>query len=254
MNDVVYDGFGFVAAGCVLTNIDHMTLPKRDNELEDLVNRSGSVLVQSRLTTKPITVEGYYDGSSNTDAQVMYDTLAAALNREARLLEIPHAGSKRYYTATPQNIILQEPNGLNRLTFSMEFVVPEGSAQDQTTTQLLSTTITTSTATTPLTVIGSVTARPLLTVTFTSVTGGTSGSVSIRNARDFIGLTFNRTFVSGDVVTIDSANYQIYINGVLTEPNGRMPTWATGSGGLYYSDTFTARSVSITGTYNIRNL
>jgi phage-related protein len=254
LNDVIYDGFGFIANGCVLTNIDHLTLAPRNNQLETRANRNGAVLVQSQLGVKPIYIEGYYTGDTPTDAQLMYDTLAQALNRQERLLTIPHAGSTRRYTATPTNVILREPDGLNRLTFSFEFVVPEGQATALSDTTIINQTVTTASATIPLTIAGSVKARPLITLTYTTVTGGTNKTVSIRNSRDFVGLTIQRDWVSGDTVVIDSANFQIYINGVLTAPNGRMPTWETGAGALFYSDTLTTRSVNILGTHKIGNL
>lgn len=254
LNEVIYDGFNFADYGIVLTKIGHLTIAPRDNQIEKLANRNGGKLVQSTLGVKPIELVGYYIGSSVEDAQAMYDTLAQILNRQQRPLIIPHAGSTRIYTATPQNLIIEEPDGLNRLTFSFEFVVPDGYAADEAASVLIDSVITTASTSIPLTVDGSVTARPLISLVFTTVTGGTAKTVTIRNARDFIGLTFARTFVSGDTITIDSDNFQVYINGVLTEPDGRFPTWSPGTGALYYSDTFTSRSVSIDATYVKKNL
>lgn len=231
-----------------------MTIASRENQIEDLANTNGGVLVQSQLGVKPIYLEGYYSPETITEAQLMYDTLASVLNRQERILQIPHAGAMREYIATPENVIMKQPDGLNRLTFSFEFVVPQGSSEDPDATELIDEVITTASTSIPLTVLGSVTARPHLTITFTSVTGGTGKTVTIRNARDFVGLTFSRDFVTGDVITIDSEEFQIYINGVLTEPDGRFPTWAAGPGALYYSDTFTNRSVQIEGEYFIKNL
>lgn len=259
-NDVIYDGWSFADNGIVLTKINHMIVARRDNQIETRANRNGGVLVQSLLGTKPIPIEGYYIGTGETqedriiNTQEMYDTLAQIMNRQDRPLIVPHAGSTRQYTATPENVIIEQPDGLNRLTFSFDFVVPSGNADDTSTTTAFSTTVTTASSTIPFTVLGSVVARPLISITFTTVTGGTSKTVSIRNARDFIGLTFSRTFVSGDTITIDSENFQIYVNGVLTAPSGRMPTFAPGTASLSYSDTLTTRNVSISLTYVRKDL
>lgn len=253
-NSVIYDGFDFSAYGIVFTNIDHLTLPTRNNQIEQRANRSGGVLVQSLLGTKPITLEGYYSGTSPADAQAMYDILAAALNRQARPLIVPHAGGTRTYTATPDNLIIQQPDGLNRLTFSFQFVVPDGNSNETSAITIVDQTITAPTATLPFVIDGSIKARPLITLDFTSVTDGTGKTVSIRNARDLVGLTFARDFITGDSIIIDSANFQIYINGVLTEPDGRMPTWEQGNGSLYYADTFSDRSVDINATYKKGNI
>jgi len=256
-DDVNFDGFSFKDNGIVLNNINHMTIASRDNQVEKRANRDGAVLVQSQLGTKPIYIEGYYTGDGPTakqDAELMYDTLAAALNRQERPLLIPHAGGTRRFIATPENIIITQPSGLNRIVFSLEFVIPEGNAEEEIPTRLFSQTITTPTATVPFTVLGSVKARPIINLTLTSVAGGTAGTISIRNARDFIGLTIFGNFVSGDTLIIDSDNFQIFHNGILLEPVGRIPTWETGSGSLYYSDTFSSRTVLAVGDYNIKNL
>lgn len=249
LNDVIYDGFSFAANGLVLEEIDHMQIGQRDNQIVKLANQPGGKLVQSLPGTKPIFLSGYYTGDTVSDVQSMYDTLTQALNRQERPLTIPHAGSTRTYTATPENVVIKQPKGLNRITFTFEFVVPEGSSEEETAVTFIDETITTASTTISFSILGSVPARPLINLIFTSVTDGTSKTVTLRNARDFIGLTFSRTFVSGDTITIDSANFQIYINGVLTQPDGRMPSWSAGPGALYYSDTFTDRSVNITGSY-----
>lgn len=251
--DVIYDGFSFLDNGCVITNDDHMRHASYDNQIERRANRPGGVLVESSYGTKPITIEGYYDGDDIVDAQNMYDTLSQAVNRQERLLVVPHAGGTRSFTATPENVVIKEPNGLNRLEFSIEFVVPEGSStSDADTTLIASTVITTATSTIPISVLGSVVARPKFTLTFTSVSGGTAGTVSLRNARDFIGVSITHDWVTGDILTVDSDNFEIFINGVKTEPTGRFPTFQNGTGSVYYSDTFTTRSVTLSATYKAR--
>jgi len=256
-DDVIYDGFSFKNNGIVLTNINHMTVAKRDNQVERRANRDGAILVQSQLGTKPIYLEGYFTGEGQTgkqDAENMYDTLTQALNRQERPLIVPHAGASRKFIATPENIAISQPNGLNRIGFSLEFVVPEGNSIDDLPSALVSQVVTTATSTIPLSVLGSVRARPLISINFTSISGGSPGTVTIRNARDYIGVEVTRNFVTGDTLIIDSDNFQIFHNGVKVEPVGRIPTWEAGSGSLYYSDTFSSRSAQVTATYYPKNL
>jgi len=257
LNDVTFDGFSFIANNLVVTNLDYMTVASRNNQLDDRANRDGAILVQSLLGTKPITLEGYYTGTGanpTVDAQNMYDTLTSALNRQQRVLIVPHAGGYRRFTCTPANLVITQPNGYNRITFSFEFVVPEGNSVESNTATLVNGVVTTSTQTFPLSVLGSVKARPIITITFVSVTGGTAGTVSIRNSRDYIGLTITDNFATGDTLIIDSDGFQITHNGVMMAPVGRMPTWEPGAGSLYYSDTFTTRNVTVLATYYQKNL
>ena len=254
MNDVVFDGFSFADNGIVIELIDYMTVAKRRNQLETRANRDGADLVQSLLGTKPIVIAGYYAPNTILEAQNMYDILVQALNRQQRPLYVPHAGSTRKFIVTPENVIIKQPNGLNRITFSFEFVVPEGASKSDTAIILVSQTITSSTANIPLTVQGSTKARPIITMQYNSVTGGTAGVVSVRNARDFIGISVTGNFVTSDTLTVDSENFQIFKGTTLLPPVGRLPSWEAGSGALYYSDTFASRSVTITATYFPANL
>lgn len=250
---VNYDGFNFGANGIVLTTINHLNIAKRENQLEKIADQMGAKLVESSSGSKSISIEGHYTAPSPQEAQLMYDILATVLNRTERPLVVPHGYGTRKYIATPENILIQQPNGLNRLNFSFEFIVPSGLSEEDIDRNLLSATVTTPSAVIPLEVVGSVDARPLITLSFGNITGGAGKSVSIRNGKDFLGLTFQRDFASNDTIAIDSANYQIYVNGDLVHPTGRMPSWSPGSGTLYYADTLTSRSVDISATYRPKN-
>lgn len=254
MSYFIYDGFDSRDYDIVVTGIDQYKGATRSNQLEKRANRDGAVLVQSMLGSKPVGIEAYYTGTDSADAQEMYDTIMQAMNRSERRLELPHAGGERTYTATPETPLISNPDGLNRIVMSLTFVVPEGNSFETTDTTLVDTTVTTPSSTIPITVLGSVQARPFITMTFDSITDGTAKTVTLRNSKDFVGITIARDWVTGDVVTIDSDNFQLYINGELTHPEGRLPYWQPGSGAIIYSDTFTARSVDITGTYKVKNL
>lgn len=249
-SDISYDGFLFSANGLVVEDENHMILPSRSNQLDKIAGRPGKKLVDSDIGEKSIPISGYYIGATIADAQNMYDTLAQVLNRVERPLIIPHGGGERRFIATIENAVMTEPDGLNKLTFSFEFVIPTGASSELVSEELFpENLISTPTTTIPLTVRGSQEARPEISIVVNSVTGGTAKSISIRNARDFVGLTIEGNFVSGDEITINSDTFQIYVNGTLTPPSGRMPKWSPGSGALYYSDTFSTRSVTINGTY-----
>src|SRR5690554_5198888 len=102
IDQLTYDGFNFADNGLVITNLNYMNLPQRKNQIASRANRDGGVLVQSLLDIKSIPIEGFYKGESKTDAENMYDTLAAVLNRQARPLIVAHAGSTRTFIATPE--------------------------------------------------------------------------------------------------------------------------------------------------------
>lgn len=251
--DVVFDGFSFNGVGCVITDIDYMTTAKSNNQLANIANTDGTVLVQSRKQEKYVTLSGYYVGQDYTDAQQMYDVLTAAVNRVKRPLLIPHAGGVRQFNASISTISIQEPDGMNRLTFTFEFVVPIGAAEETEVT-MFNDTVTTPTKTFSVNILGSAKASVLITLRFTSVSGGAGKTVSILNGADMTGMTISRDWASGDTVILDTKNLQLYINGTLTAPTGRMIKMSQGYGSIIYSDTLTTRSVQVLGKYNRKDL
>ena len=97
---------------------------------------------------------------------------------------------------------------------------------------------------------GSYIAEPIINVTINSVTGGTSGSVSIFNASTNQGITVTGDFTAGSQLEIDCSQYTVRLNGVNMDFEGLFPTFPPGAQRIGYSDTFTTRDVDVTVTYN----
>lgn len=253
MKTLVYDGFDFDANGLVLTEINTGQPPERNLQLENLAERDGAAEVQSRLRVKRLVVQGYFIGSDIDDAEAMADTLNTVCNRSQRRLVTTYAGERRVFQASPDNWSITQPRGLNRITFTIEFSVNRGYGESENFETLFSETITNPVSTVGLTAKGSARVFPEITMTLNTATGGT-GNMNIRNGADQIGIGISRTWSADDQVILDCARGQLFINGTLTKPEGKIPSWNPGNGTLYYSDTFTAREVEISAVYRPRYL
>lgn len=93
---------------------------------------------------------------------------------------------------------------------------------------------------------------PVITITYTTVTGATNKAVSVGNPTTTQVVSVDRTWANGDVLEIDSFNKTVKVNGVDVEFTGAIPEWEPGSGFWYYADTFTTRSMRAHLTYKKR--
>ncbi len=141
------------------------------------------------------------------------------------------------------------------MTFSILFRASDPIGRDNTATALVLTNPkTTNPADESITFGGSYLAEPYLSVVLNSGTGLTAKTMTITNTATGASISVTRTWVATDELIIDVANKQVYVNSVLVDYNGIFPTWEPGVGLLRYSDNFTTRSVTITGSYTKRYL
>src|SRR4029450_8226212 len=111
--------------------------------------------------------EGYVTADSIADLDTLIDEFKAALDTESSdYFDIDYGGSVRRYVATPQNLIITRPKGLNTAALSLEFICASPVGEDvDSLTFLASTAITSSSVLTDVVVDGSYTAEPYITMT-----------------------------------------------------------------------------------------
>ncbi len=255
MISVKYGSLDMQADGVTVTDSDVYSTPKKDVQTEKLAETDGSIIVKTTYESKIFTVNGYMQAVDIPTLDALIDTVKAALNLESQNFDIDYAGSTRRYIATADNIIVTRPTGMNTCTFSVEFTCASPVGADTTTSTLLSSTaITTTTAQPAITVSGSYQAEPLILLTLTSLTGGTSKTVTIQNGSTLRGISVTRNWANGDVLEIDSFNMQVFVNNAIVPVSGQFPRWDVGAGTISYIDNLTTRSASITATYTRRFL
>lgn len=93
---------------------------------------------------------------------------------------------------------------------------------------------------------------PVITITYTALSGSTSKSVTIGNGGNGTAITVTRTFAVNDVLVIDCQNQTVKVNGVDVAFTGAFPEFANGVGYLTYADTFSSRTFNNTTRYTPR--
>lgn len=242
-----------LVAGVNLYNYDFTKLPTRDIKIYKLARRSKSIITSSEFTQKDIPV--YMDvcsgGRQETEETVTY--LKSLVQAQNGVMTVLEGGDEVQYIATLNefNIEWNGPNAYCSLVFLASD--PIGFL---TTPQVLFqiNAITTAYASATFNVDGSALAEPVTNIVISAVTGGTGKDVTLYNARTNQGITITGNFNSGDIISIDSRNLTITVNGVNKDFTGIFPTFQPGVQQVAYTDSFTTRTVNIAATNNTRLL
>lgn len=255
MTTIFYDSYSLNSDGVYTTDTDVDSAPPIDVQAERLAEADGAVIVKRSLDPKVFRCEGFITADAVEELRAVLDTFKGALNKQNQNFDIDDGSGIRRYIATPRNMIISRPKGLNTATWSVEFFCanPVGLDTDES-TLLAATAITGAQASTAITIAGSYKAEPLITVTVTAVTGGTTKTITINNDSTLRGLTVTRTWTNGDVLEVDCLNKTVYVNNTVVEFGGQFPAWDPGSSAIGYLDDFTTRTVSLTATYFVRYL
>lgn len=232
--------------GIITNKIKHTDIPQKELALLGLANNNGSVLPYSQYSSKKVVISGTIKGSSQIDIDSRIDTFKGYFNGLNKNLDIVYAGTTRRYISTVNAISVERNDKTFWANFVVEFICALPFGRDiSLTTALNQSGRTLSGYTDAHTFIGSAPAQtPIITLTFTAVTGGT-GFVSFSNiANGQAILITDQTFIAGDVLEIDTRleNRTVKKNGVEIDFLGAFPEFAPGAQSFAYADGFTTRT------------
>lgn len=249
---ITYDNINLQDNGITTSSIDIYSSAPIINQLAPVAFDDGGVLVRKRLDSKTINISGHLRENTTNELDATIDFFQASLNKRLKFLDVDYNGGTRRYVASPENIMITRPLGLNYATFDVQFIVPSGVGSDIETTELLNQNTTTSNVDMPFSVGGSYKAEPLIEITLNSVTGGTGGSITLTNTSTLEGLVISADFATSDLIEVDVEQKEVRINGGVVDYTGRIPFWAPGGGFINYADTFSARDADVVMTYTKR--
>lgn len=237
--------------GVDLYNYDFTRLPDRDIKIHKLARRSLSIITSSEYTQKNIPVWMDICSGDRQDTELTVTQVKALLQPQNGELKVLQSGETVVYTATMNefNIEWNGPHAYCEIVFLAS--TPIARSIDD--TQIINLTgVTSSSASQTFTIQGSYVAEPYITVVINSVTGGTGGTINLLNGSTQQGIAITEDFVNGDILTVDSVEYEVLLNGVKIDFEGIFPTFPPGSQQFSYVDTFSTRNVDIAGTYHKR--
>lgn len=244
--------------------INHGDIPQKNVDLYEVANANKSAIPNVDYPNRIITISGTLktgeDVSSGSTRQEMLDelidTFKGYFTGKDENLDINYAGTTRRYTATVNSLGIDRGVNGKYATFNIEFICTDPFGREITATEIADESGHTSSTynTTPTIGGNALSQMPVFTITVNSLTGdGDYIQVSNDNNEQKI-LILGQSIEAGDVITIDSENREVRINGELVDFDGTFIELAPGAQSLTYTDGFDTRDVDIQIEYYKRYL
>jgi hypothetical protein len=248
---ISFDGNSLQTANILAQNIAHEGLPMKDAKIFALSNANRSTIPYVQYPNKSIRVSGQINGSSIADLDARIDAMKAFLLGTDKNLDIDYSGTTRRYIATVNATSFERPGGLLFANWVIDFICTQPFGQNTATTSALNQSGRTASSYSDVHVfLGSAPFQlPVITITFSVLTGGTAQTLFFGNNGNGQGISVTRTWLSTDVLVIDCVNKTVTVNGSPVAFTGAFPEFPPGSQTLGYSDTFTTRTFAITVNY-----
>lgn len=250
MTNLSYDSNSLQTANILTNSIDHFSLPTKTLNLYALAQANRSAIPYISYPSKTITVTGVIVDTTIAGLDARLDTFRSYFVGQDKNLDIDYNGSTRRYIATVNTLTIDRPGGLLYANFSIEFicVIPFGTDTSQTTI-LNPTGRTLAAYTDSYTFAGTAPyQKPIFTITFTAISGGTTKTVTVGNASNGQSISVTRTWTAGDVLVVDTTLKTVTVNGVAVDFTGAFPEFPPGAQSITYNDNFTT---SRTFNYNV---
>lgn len=249
--NITFDSNDLQTASILTAEIQHSSIPTKDAKMYALAHANRSVIPFVSYPNRTIRVAGKLVAASITALDALEDTFKAYFRGKDKNIDIDYNSGTRRYIGTLNALSLDRPGGLQYANFEAEFLCtyPFG-RNTSATTALTATGRTNSAYTDAHTFLGTAPYQlPLITISITTVTGGT-GHVSFGNNANGQGITITgQTFVDGDVIEIDCEEKTVKLNDEEIDFLGAFPEFEPGNQTFSYSDGFTTRDFDITVTY-----
>lgn len=243
-NPVLFNGVNLeTIIGLTILMTDPYKPPKRDLLMSKLARSDKSKVSSAFYKEKRIIVRVGVTRATRALLEQSLDSLANLVQAAEKELVLLQGGSQRKYYATLGDTVLLESGG-SYAEMDLVFECSDPFGYEMGATLLLAISGYTSYYRgDQLNFGGSAMWQvPVITITYTAVSGGDSKSVTIGNQQTGQAITIMRTWAAGDVITVDAFNRAVQVNGVDVDFTGAIPEWKTGIGYWYYRDTFTSRT------------
>lgn len=235
-------------AGVKIVNYNVSDMPSRTLNSSKLARANRSLLTSAEYATKTITITGFIGGSTTAILYANFNRLKGHLQDIEGIVRVSIGGSDVEYIGT-LNGISKSFVGEN-INFTLSFLCSNPIGRDAVGSELFApTNITSATLTKSFTVDGSFAATPRFHFVITSVTGGTTKSITLLNAASLKGIRVTRTWANGDILDINSDTFEVVVNGASIDFVGQFPTFLPGGRTLQYIDDFTTRDITLSTIY-----
>jgi len=215
-----------------------------------------SIVTSKEAVSKNLSVIGQICKSTRAETESFVALLKLAVFGINGVLMVRQAGFDVSYNATCTEVNLNWDGSLVLVTLNFLASNPFGKVEPAQVVNFPS--ITSANQSFTLAATSTTQINPVITLSYTGITGGTGGSVTIRNAETLSGITITNDFATNDVLYIDSENMIVTLNDIPVDFSGTFPIFVPNIASIFvpqvnidYLDTFTTRTAGGTFLYNV---
>lgn len=244
--NITFDNVGLSSGQFFTEGIKHESSAPREMYMYTLARERGSVMVDSRIQSKEITIYGRIKADNQQALEQAIDSFKELLSREDKTLDIEYAtGTRRYRAYATQPKINREFFHVSYAPFEATFIVPVGVGEDINATVSSIDNITLATKTGTLTVGGSTFPTPKIQLSIDSAVAATAVSFQCNGDK----ITLTKTLAASDVIVFDTENKKVTVNGSEQEYVGMFPKFAVGDNAWQIDVTRTSCQYDLLFTY-----
>lgn len=245
-----FDSYGLQNSSIITSEIDYGTAPQRDFEVDDYPRARGQLLIDEQFRKRVITLEGHITAASATALETLIDTIKRRLSVRNGNLDLQPAGwaTSRRWVATlqsPEKLFADRKRyHITTCPFKAEFLCldPYGYDEDYTASTLLNQTA--STVAQTVTNDGSADGELILIFGINSMIGWTSLTITNNTTGEQLKIT--DTIATGDIITIDSVNKQVLLNGSALDFDGTFISLDAGDNDISIAISSTSHDFDVT--------
>jgi hypothetical protein len=230
-DDIEFDGYSLQSADVIAQDIVVYSPPSRELITYKVPRNDGGRLNGNYYRERRIRVNGIIKAASRVLLEETMDTFKRRMHTPEGNLDLKVNGEIRRITATLQNSgeMFNERKGyhINITPFSLEFLALDPFFHDTDYTASTSENITNLNF--PITVenLGTIYARPVITIIFEAATSVTA--FTFNNVTNGKTMLITRAFSALDILVIDTEESTVTVNGVEVDYDGLFPTLDYGS-------------------------
>lgn len=230
-DDIEFDGYSLQSADVIAQDIVIYSAPSRELINYKVPRNDGGRLNGNYYRQRIIKVKGIMKAASRVLLEQAMDTFKRRMHTPEGNFDLKVNGEIRRIPATLQNSgeMFADRKGyhINITPFSLEFLALDPFFHDVDYTATTSENITNLAY--PITVenLGTIYARPVVTVIFEAASSVTS--FTFRNLSNGKSMLITRSFIAGDILVIDTEESSVTVNGVEVDYDGLFPTLDYGS-------------------------
>lgn len=230
-DDIEFDGYSLQSADVITQEMLIYSSPTRELITYKVPRNDGGRLNGNYYRERRIKIKGIIQAASRALLEQAMDTFKRRMHTPEGNLDLKTNGEIRRIRATLQNSgeMFSDRKGfhITYAPFQLEFLALDPFFSDIEYTAETSENVTNTLF--PVTVenLGTIYARPVITVIFESATSVTE--FTFTNVTNGKSMLITRSFVAGDILVIDSEESAVTVNGLDVDYDGLFPTLEYGS-------------------------